>query len=677
MAGLPVSLHYKETPDIVIRALMLNCLTEFHSELWRECYKDIFRNTSWSKKDTRLPSIRFKQLSDELTKEYAFRTDFERRQALVEIDVLAAMALGMNLQQLKTIYRIQFPVLQSYEADTWYDANGQIVFTNNRSLTNVGFPRTEWEKSIKGAKDGEKFYRTIIDDTTPYGAVERTIEYVAPFDRCDREQDYEIAWHYFEEKVWQSRMSISLHFSGSGIIEYDNKKIETALYLNREYGFVRLKMSFHNWNVSFIEIPLSVESFYGELSNGYLFTALNCNRVSTNSDVSRNICTMSYDAEYLIEGIKGSDGIPSFHTVFYEMSNLMKWGGLSVYSLAQNNSLSENGASETTLIKTNDFSITYRVIGSILPVVQDDLLNEKITLHQQSYIKISFQDEQPISKYQDVIKKIEIVLELLTLRKTFIRGVTAFSHRHRFKYDGLHEEEVEFNVLWNKLNTEKDAKDSDYKIITLSDFKTVDGFTLYLQKYEKLKPIIELYYSTLNERESSPSRQFLNLTQALETYHARFKANKINEYRNRVSSILEALPEFQRENARSFLLQKEDRMILDNRIADLVYAEGKVHFDLGAIAMTEFPNTVASTRNFYTHYDETIKNRGTVLDEEDLVFCNIVLICILEFYLLRELGFTDELKLRGKVYDRWGSISTQIAIKNESEKRKKDINSVH
>ena len=37
-------------------------------------------------------------------------------------------------------------------------------------------------------------------DTMPGGPVERTIEYLAPFDRCDREQDYETAWKFFEEK---------------------------------------------------------------------------------------------------------------------------------------------------------------------------------------------------------------------------------------------------------------------------------------------------------------------------------------------------------------------------------------------------------------------------------------------------------------------------------------------
>lgn len=80
-------------------------------------------------------------------------------QALVEIDVLTAMALGMTLEQLKTIYRIQFPVLQQYEADTWYDANGRIVFTTNRSLVGVGFDRKEWEGNVKGAPAGKVFHK--------------------------------------------------------------------------------------------------------------------------------------------------------------------------------------------------------------------------------------------------------------------------------------------------------------------------------------------------------------------------------------------------------------------------------------------------------------------------------------------------------------------------------------
>jgi hypothetical protein len=192
-------LPYSKFDNLIkLRALLLNCLTINYKLLWRECFNSEYINNTWAKTDFRLRDDRFSNLVPQWTWDSPLRYDYERRQALVEIDVLTSMALGMTLDQLKTIYRIQFPVLQSYEADTWYDRNGRIVFTNNRSLTGVGYSRQEWEP-IRDAKNGT-FTRTITDDTMPGGPVERTIEYIAPFDRCDREQDYETAWRFFEKR---------------------------------------------------------------------------------------------------------------------------------------------------------------------------------------------------------------------------------------------------------------------------------------------------------------------------------------------------------------------------------------------------------------------------------------------------------------------------------------------
>lgn len=215
LGGLPI-IRSIYSIRIILTTLLLNSLNEYYAPLWKKCWNVVWPFTTWSKSDPRLSPARFTSLTSEWTWDTPLRTDYERRQALVEIDVLTAMALGMTLQQLKTIYSIQFPVLQSYEADTWYDANGRITFTNNRSLTGVGFTRPEWENAgavqpnkrgdapwdgiMKHAPAGYVFARTIMDDTMPGGPVQRTIEYAAPFDRCDREQDYETAWKFFEEK---------------------------------------------------------------------------------------------------------------------------------------------------------------------------------------------------------------------------------------------------------------------------------------------------------------------------------------------------------------------------------------------------------------------------------------------------------------------------------------------
>lgn len=219
-SGFPILEDWKHQKNTICRALLLNCITRYYASLWEREFDKSFTADSWAKSDPRLANSRFSALTPKWTWDTPLRTDYERRQALVEIDVLTAMALGMTLQQLKTIYRIQFPVLQSYEADTWYDANGRIVFTNNRSLTSVGYSRPEfenagavqptlrssndWDGIMKNAPAGYVFARTITDDTQPGGPVERTIEYVAPFDRCDREQDYETVWKFFEEKYGNS-----------------------------------------------------------------------------------------------------------------------------------------------------------------------------------------------------------------------------------------------------------------------------------------------------------------------------------------------------------------------------------------------------------------------------------------------------------------------------------------
>ncbi len=189
-----------------VRTLGLNCVTSFYSNLWTEAFNPAFTKDSWTKDDPRLPAKYFTNLTKAWKRASALRSDFARRQALVELDVLVSMDLGMSLDELLNIYRAQFPIMRQYDRDTWYDQNGRIIFTNSKGLVGVGLSRRQergspdpgWE-DVRDMKRGTVEV-VIDDDTMPGGPVQRRITYQAPFDRCDREADYAQAWAEFERR---------------------------------------------------------------------------------------------------------------------------------------------------------------------------------------------------------------------------------------------------------------------------------------------------------------------------------------------------------------------------------------------------------------------------------------------------------------------------------------------
>lgn len=185
-----------------LRVLLLSCLTQPYADLWQGAWREEFANDGWAKKDTRLPKEAFSSLSPEWNWNTPLRTDYARRQALIEIDVLVARALGMTLDELCTIYRIQFPVLKQNENDTWYDQKGRIVFTCSKGLPRVGFDRPTWNTIKDLTANDPKPTRERNLDWLPEdqrGSVDPVITYYPPFDKCDRESDYRTAWEHFDK----------------------------------------------------------------------------------------------------------------------------------------------------------------------------------------------------------------------------------------------------------------------------------------------------------------------------------------------------------------------------------------------------------------------------------------------------------------------------------------------
>lgn len=138
--------------------------------------------------------------------------------------------MGLDLEDLLTLYRLRFRVLRSHEADTWYDQNGRIVFTPNAiGLAGVGLPRRKKASDAKnnvtyrkngydvgpeglGFEDVKGMTEGVIEKTYPDTSMSDeptmvTVKYVAPFFKMDREEDYRFAWEVFEKKYGKVELS--------------------------------------------------------------------------------------------------------------------------------------------------------------------------------------------------------------------------------------------------------------------------------------------------------------------------------------------------------------------------------------------------------------------------------------------------------------------------------------
>ena len=113
---------------VELRALRLNCVFQAHGDLWNRCWRVGYMDDTWAS----VPSSGVPLLIDaaEWNRFVPLRIAEARRQALLEVDVLIALALEVSIDDLCTVYRTQFPVLYGYDRKRdHYDANGRLVQT--------------------------------------------------------------------------------------------------------------------------------------------------------------------------------------------------------------------------------------------------------------------------------------------------------------------------------------------------------------------------------------------------------------------------------------------------------------------------------------------------------------------------------------------------------------------
>ena len=160
---LPIRLDHELSGELARRVTSLTCLTRDFQPLWNSLNESPWRP------------------------DCALRTGESRRRALVEIDAIVALCLGLTVDELCTIYRTQFPVLRGYEQTDLYDVNGRkLPGEMNKLFRKIGEGMTREERTW----------------THPQSGVEYVFEF--PFQSFDREEDMRKAYAHFSSMLGDS-----------------------------------------------------------------------------------------------------------------------------------------------------------------------------------------------------------------------------------------------------------------------------------------------------------------------------------------------------------------------------------------------------------------------------------------------------------------------------------------
>ena len=91
---LPMPQDPASDPALLLRAARLNCLTRDYEPFWEAAFDDVWRSDAFTSDDGRLPALG--EVERAWTMATPLRSDLARRQALVELDALAALLLGVE-----------------------------------------------------------------------------------------------------------------------------------------------------------------------------------------------------------------------------------------------------------------------------------------------------------------------------------------------------------------------------------------------------------------------------------------------------------------------------------------------------------------------------------------------------------------------------------------------------
>ena len=387
---------------------------------------------------------------------------------------------------------------------------------------------------------------------------------------------------------------------------------------------------------------LQLDIILGVSSDGKVITLYKCFEAESKLS-SPGLLSTSFYANIVFVGwhfLKPED--LRFNTLSINYSHLEEWTGITGFTwrLQEEPKRYELGYEFPPVVesKVDHFKVSFDYHFE----VSGHRLGE-FNLKQTTFIKIEPENDLHFEEYQSILYHTQNFLSLATLRPVhprIIKGTSEEAKRTRPEGEDRYQPiDIFREVAPTPVSTRRlTPYDMLFTFGDISErFET--SFRNWFSKFDLLRPVYDLFFGTLYNPSMHLQQRFLNLVQAIESYHRRTMKNyelPKEEHRERTAAILDSCPDQYKKWLRDELVYSNEPSLRARLMETLQACSGLL--DHSIQDRKSFINKVVTTRHYLTHYDARLKDKSA--EGMELYHLTEKLRIVLEISFLKELGFS-------------------------------------
>lgn len=357
---------------------------------------------------------------------------------------------------------------------------------------------------------------------------------------------------------------------------------------------------------------------------------------------------ISFEADYVILH-HGYLNCYEFDELEFTVENAIFWSGFQTIEMINVGEYKIKPLNQKSIIHMHDAKIEFSVYLTngldIFPAEEET----KITF--RLLVKIISKRKQRAEYFIAVRNKILSLISFATKENVNVEKQLLFNYNDTFEFfgDTDYESKIIYTNGYRRAILGTNCTDYNFFLV---DIKNQDNLST---KLSLLEPVFNLYASKFRYNDMPKEMVFLNMIQAIETFHSRFFYNdKKADFIKSVECYIGN--EIKYKEIKNLLLSPAqmdkncNHINLVSRVIDLLIRGNNELFKYYYEERIGFAQDIVNTRHYFTHYGKEKEKKSLKGDKLDEAI--EVLALILDYHICKVLGVNNERKIEAHLNER-------------------------